>query len=82
MLPERAWDMAAEAQIKLAFGQVVHDADGAPWVFTNYIRTTTSHQLYFVKAGFRYHTTGFDYHATERATLVRKFPDIEAHAID
>ena len=74
--------MPAEPQIKLAFGQIVHDAEGNPWVFTNYIRTTTSHQLYFVKAGVRRHGAGFDYHATERDTLVRKFPDIETHAVD
>lgn len=68
----------AEPEIKLPLGAVVHDADGEPWVFVGYSWTTKSHNLEFYKGDTRPKgLERYSYNATHRATLIRKFPDIE-----
>lgn len=67
----------ADPQIIVPYGAVVHDTAGQAWVFTNYIITTVSYQLHFVRAATVVASRIMTYHATERSTLLKKFPDLE-----
>ena len=67
----------ADPQIIVPYGAVVHDEAGQAWVFTSYIRTTLSHQLHFACCKTTTATGMRTYHATERSTLLKKFPDLE-----
>lgn len=70
----------AAPEITLKLGTVVHDEAGGRWVFCGYVRTTVSHQLSFVKGEtISSLVRRYEYHATSRDTLARKFPDILKH---
>lgn len=60
-------------------GLVVHDADGAPWVYIGWRRTSVgTTERIFVKArsGPGYSAPPWTYQAVYRPTLVKKFPDL------
>ena len=64
----------------MAIGTIIHDAQGAAWVYVGFrVTTTGSHSHSFVRAltGARGHPGPlWTYSASNEDTLRRKFPDL------
>lgn len=67
---------------RIPLGTVVHDVDGHPWVYYGYRKSTVgsyNHYFRITVPSPKGSWLNYEYNAVNRATLIKKFPDLGEH---
>lgn len=68
--------------VNIPLGTVVHDTDGDAWVYFGYKKTRVPSTRYFFRVAMpnsKRQFLDYEYNAVHRATLIKKFPDLEPY---